>query len=142
VKAAIAARLTGDATLMALLTGGVHHTAIEISRKGTPSAFVDREIQPCCLIKQTTSAPFGPHHASERLYFQLYFYQRAAYDIIEPARKRCYVLLHRQCVSPTDGTTMWEMEHANDNLDQEDETLEAALIVSRYVAYINREEGV
>jgi hypothetical protein len=37
---------------------------------------------------------------------------------------------------------MWEMEHANDNLDQEDEALEAALIVSRYVAYINREEGV
>ncbi len=136
--AAIVALLQADTTLLALLTGGVHR-AQEISRQGTPSAFdTNKEIKPCALVKQETATPWGVHQDSGRLYVVLYFYERSGYTSIEAARVWVYAMLHRSQVTPVGGGGCYEIRHESDLLDQEDPSLGAAMVVSRYVATIQR----
>jgi hypothetical protein len=130
--------LQNDAALTAALPGGVHR-AKEISRKETPAAFDNKkELLPCVLVKGETATPWGPHHDSGRLYIVLYFYQRSGYTNIEAARKRVYALLHRQKLTPTDGSGCYDIVHANDLLDVEDTALQAPMAVSRYVVTVQR----
>lgn len=137
MRDAIEAVLTGDGTLMATLTGGVH-TATEISRQDTPSAFdANSEIEPCGLLRFETISPIGPYEHSARLFFSVYLYERSGYTNIETARARIYTLLHRQRVTPSTGGC-WQIEHADDVLDQEDTALGCSLAVSRYYATILR----
>ncbi len=136
--AAIVALLQADATLLALLIGGVHR-AQEISRQTTPTAYdSNKEIKPCVLVKQETATPWGVYQDSGRLYIVLYFYERSGYASIEAARMLVYSLLHRSQVSPVGGGGCYEIRHESDVLDQEDPTLGAAMVVSRYVATIQR----
>ena len=135
---AVIALLQGDAVLNAALPGGVHN-AIEISRQATPGAYdANGELQPSALVRQETATPWGPHNDSGRLYFAVYFYDRASHTAIETARKRVYVLLHRQKLTPTDGSGNYEIVHASDLLDMEEASLGAALAISRYVATVQR----
>jgi hypothetical protein len=130
---AITALLQNDAMLTAILTGGVHH-AQEISRQTTPAAFdANKELKPCALIKQETATPWGVHRDSGRLYVVIYFYDRHGYTNIEAARQRVYHLLHRVKVESS-----YEVRHANDVLDREDEVLGAAMTISRYVVTMER----
>jgi hypothetical protein len=130
--------LANDTGLRATLTGGLY-TSAKISRDNTPEAFGDaNEILPCALLKLETQTPWGPFQHSARLYFSVMLYQRAGTEAIEAARKRIYELLHRQKVSPAGGGACWEVQHAGDVLDAEDQALECSLAVSRYVAVVNR----
>jgi hypothetical protein len=130
---AITALLQNDAPLTAILTGGVHR-AQEISRQTTPAAFDgNKELKPCALVKQETATPWGVHRDSGRLYVVIYFYDRHGYTNIEAARQRVYALLHRVKV-----TGSYEVRHADDVLDQEEESLGAAMAVSRFVVTIER----
>lgn len=129
--------LSADATLMGTLTGGLH-TETEISRQGTAAAFdANGEIEPCGLLRFETQTPWGPFEDSSRLYFSVMFYERAGYVSIEAARARVYALLHRVRVCPAAGGC-WEIRHADDVLDTEDEALGCKLAVSRFVATISR----
>lgn len=122
--------LNGDSTLMALLDGGLH-TAVEISRQNTPGAFdANKELLPCALLKFSTETPFGPFTHSARTLFNLMFYQRVGYDVINAARERAYALLHYQKI----GEDVWEIDHADDVLDARDDALDVALVISRYYA--------
>lgn len=131
-KAALLASLTGDATLVSLLTGGVHGDVAEIKRgeDGTPAAFGPGtgEILPCALLKLGTDTPAGPHFTGSRIVAILYFYQRAGYAVIEQARDRVYQLWHAQKI----GTNVWQIFHSNDVNDTMDDALGCSLIVSRY----------
>lgn len=130
---AITALLQTDAPLTAILTGGVHR-AQEISRQTTPTAFdANKELKPCALVKQETATPWGVHRDSGRLYVVIYFYDRHGYTNIEAARQRVYALLHRVKV-----TGSYEVRHADDVLDQEEESLGAAMAVSRFVVTMER----
>ncbi len=124
---------------MAILPGGVQQ-AIEITRQATPDAFdANSEIHPCALLKLSTDAPTGPHLTSSRLTFNLYFYQLSGYTAIEAARYRAYSLLHRQKITPdNEHTSCWQILHSNSILGQEDQALRCAMAMSRYQAYINR----
>ncbi len=136
--AAVLALLQGDAVLALALPGGVH-SAIEISRQTTPGAYdANGEMQPSALLRQETATPWGPHKDSGRLYFAVYFYDRASHAAIETARKRVYTLLHRQKLTPTDGSGNYEIVHASDLLDMEEQNLGVAMAISRYVATIQR----
>jgi hypothetical protein len=73
------------------------------------------------------------HRDSGRLYVVIYFYDRHGYTNIEAARQRVYALLHRVKV-----TGSYEVRHADDVLDQEEESLGAAMAVSRFVVTIER----
>ncbi len=135
MKAAICTHLSGDENLMTTLIGGLHCSALEISRQNTPTAFDgNKEIQPCALLKLSTEKPNGPHSRSALFFFQLYFYQRVGYDQIELARQQVYTRLHRQSVIPTNGGC-WEIRHENDVLDQEDPALQCAMI---RMCFLNR----
>jgi hypothetical protein len=124
--------LEADATLMALLTGGVH-IQTEITRQYTPSAFdANGEIEPCCLINFESEAAAGPFEDSSQVYFRVFFYERSGYVSIDSARDRVYTLLHRQRIGTTRG---WEVRHADDILGQEDQALDCSLILSRYMRY-------
>ena len=138
---AIYNRLSGDATLLTTLTGGVHdaQTVQEISRQNTPGAFdANKELKPCALVKMETATPWGPHHDSGRLYVQVFYYQRAGATSIGTALHRVYTLLHRTQLTPTDGSGCYDIRHADDLLGLEDQALECGLAISRYVATIQR----
>lgn len=138
MRDALYQRLTGDGTLMAVLTGGLH-TQTEISRQNTPAAFdTNGEILPCGLLKFETQTPWGPFAHGSRLYFSLLLYQRAGYQAIETARQRLYALLHRQKVTPATGSC-WQIRHSSDVPDVEDAALGCSLAISRFVATILRE---
>lgn len=137
MRTAINALLIGDATLMAILTGGLY-TTDEISRQKTPAAFdANSELRPCALLRLTSTSPTGPHYHSAQQGIELYLYQKAGYDQIDAAINRIYQLLHRQKVTPSAGTC-WEIYHDNDTPDTEDSALQVALKRSRFIAYIGR----
>lgn len=133
--------LADDATLLGYLTGGLHDAqmAHEISRQNTPSAYDEfKELKPCGLVRLETATPWGPNRESGRVYVIIYLYQRFGYAAIESARKRIYELLHRQQITPGDGSGLYEIQHANDLLGLEDQSLGAAMISSRYVIWVQR----
>lgn len=132
--------LEGDATLTALLTGGIF-TGVEISRQETPDAFdAFREVKPCALVALDTTAPFGPHYDSANVFVRIHLYQAAGVDVIEQARRRIYALLHRVKLEPAAGdeSGCWSVFHVGDVLDVEDPGLEASMAVSRYQAVVRR----
>lgn len=129
MRDAILLFLTGDAALMGILTGGIH-TATSISRATTPAAYNDdRELLPCALLRFEDESQQQAHATAARLFFVLYFYQRAGYDQIDAARERCYALLRNTLLA---GAQAWEVMHVNDVLDQSDDVLAASMSLSRY----------
>lgn len=132
--------LSGDATLMATLTGGLHRTdeVGEISRQTTPAAFdANGEILPCALLRFSTITPAGPYVHSARLMFSLCLYEPKGYQNVDAARERAYVLLQRAKVTPGEGGC-WEIRHTDDVLDSRDAALECSLEISRFEAVIRR----
>ena len=133
--------LIADSTLTGHLTGGLYmaQTVDSISRQNTPNAFdANGEILPCALLKSESATPWGPHYDSAREYVLIYFYQRFGYASIRPARQRVYELTHRTQITPVGTDKLWRIDWANDILDSGDQALGAAMIMSRYVATIER----
>lgn len=129
MRAAIVSLLTSDAALMAILTGGIHSATL-ISRQTTPAVYNDdRELRPCALLRFEDESQQQAHATAARLFFVLYFYQRAGYDQIDAARARCYALLRNTLLA---GVQAWEVMHINDVLDQSDDVLAASMSLSRY----------
>jgi hypothetical protein len=134
VRETVRALLANDATLAVLLTGGVW-AATEISRQNTPGAFdANGELMPCALVKLESEGPSGPFVTSSRLFVLVMFYERSGYTAIDAAVARAYTLLHYVKV----GTDVWEMRHAGDVLDLEDQALECSLGMSRFGAVRKR----
>jgi hypothetical protein len=134
--AAILAALQGDAQLMAILTGGLYDgiAVTDISRQATPDAYdAYQELKPCAILKPESQAPTGPHPDSARLFVTLWLYQQGNATAIEAARERAYQVLHRQTLAG-----MWEVRHANDVLGAEMQALGVPMIMSRFVATVNR----
>lgn len=131
--------LKNDATLAALLTGGVYDQLVvnEISRQSTPDAYdEDGELLPCALVSGESATPWGPMRDSGRIYFLVWLYQMPGAVAIEDARTRVYTLLHRQKLSTTAG--IYGITHANDVLGIDVTQLSAQGIQSRFVATVQR----
>lgn len=99
-----ASRLTGDATLMAILTGGVwksEDVGPEGITRDTAAAAFDASgwLKPCVLVHQRANVPDGQVSDEEAQLdsaiqmVELWFYQDRGYDSIDAAKARCYVLL-------------------------------------------------
>jgi hypothetical protein len=130
VRDTVKALLEADTTLMAILTGGVYAGG-EISRQGMPDAFDSNgEILPCALVRVETETPYGPYDDSSRQYLVVMFYERSGYANIDAALARVYELLHKTRLG---ATGVWEVVHADDVRDQEDQALACSLSYSRYV---------
>lgn len=121
-----ATRMTGDATLMAILTGGVHKAGtvgIEgITRDATPAAFSGGYLLPCALVAQEGNVPtsdvvdYIAQHTSARQRVQIYLYQDSpGYTAIDAAYARLYILFQGHRFSDT-----FDIRLANDNDRQRD----------------------
>lgn len=96
-------RMTNDATLMAILTGGVY-TKGEVGREGitretAPSAFdANGYLEPCALVVQRGLVPDGQVHdeeeqlASAGQVVEIYNYEDSGYGNIDSAQARQFVL--------------------------------------------------
>jgi hypothetical protein len=144
MKATIFNTLNTDATLTALLTGGLYSEVAEISRQATPAAFstTTLELLPCLLFKLGTRTTTGPQYVrAERLFVNIWLYQQRDEDTITSANDRIYALLHETCLPAVAGDTgaMWWLTHVSDvNLQDEDETLRARYIRSQYQIIMRR----
>jgi hypothetical protein len=99
----IAARLSGDVTLMATLTGGVYVSGTVgidgITRDATPAAFSGGYLLPCALVKQRGNIPDGQvsdetaQIDSAIQIVEVWYYQDSGYTAIDTAMERARVLL-------------------------------------------------
>lgn len=128
----IKSALEDDDDLMELLTGGIFNDVEEISRQGTPGAFdSDGEILPCALIKSNTELPLrSGFKRAVNDPFTVYFYQRAGFDVIEPAMDMAYDDINEQKI----GTGVWSIEFDVAVKQQRDIALDCALGSLRFVA--------
>lgn len=136
---AVVDALTGDATLVALLIGGLYdgRTVQEISRQNTPAAYDEwQALQPCGLVKAESQTPWGPLHDGSRLYVTAWLYAQESYTALEAARKRIYALLHRKQLATDAG--IFEVRHASDMAGLEAPGMPAALTVCRYYVTAKR----
>ena len=133
--AAIVSRLSADAPLMALLTGGVYDASLVevISRERTPAAFdTNKEVRPCALV-QANQRQFEPgFRGVDALGLTIYCYQRQGTTTVEAASLRIRTLLDRVRVAGLGSSQTWECQCVEMILGQRDLALRAALVVSRY----------
>ena len=129
----IKAAMTGNAALMAVLTGGVHNDVEEISRQNTPTAFdaITKELRPCALIKLGTEVPLrSGYPTAVQTPVTIYFYQRQGYSSIEDAMEQTFTLLN----DTRTGTNVWRIEYDASFWQQRDTALDCALGYLRFVA--------
>jgi len=142
---AVKTLLSGDATLAALATGGIHdpdslgRPGLELADlcAGTPV------IHPAVFIRWTTEAPFSAVILKARSVFaEVYFYQDQGYDTIRQMRERVFALLHQKRVPTMDapaGDYLYAFVWAGDVLQQSDDSLGGASMErSRYEGHLIR----
>ena len=140
--AAILQALQGDSALMAMLPGGLYDGVAvqDISRQATPDAFdAWGEMKPCGILKPESQSPAGPHTHGSRLFVTLWLYQQRGGAEIDAARERAYQVLHMSQLAGSGG--LWDVRHAGDVLGAEVQALGVPVIMSRYVATVNRSAG-
>ena len=121
-----------DATLLALLPGGMYGQT-EITRQRTPEAFdANAELKPCLLVNLETDTQYGPFNessaTSSRAFLQIFFYQRIGHDAIHAARERVFGLLHDQKI----GSGTWSVSWVNDIPNLHEPALDCDMATSRY----------
>jgi hypothetical protein len=127
--------LQADASLVALLTGGIFNDVEEISRQLTPGAFdSNQELKPCALIKYGTELKSGPYERSVNSPVILYFYQRSGYNVIEQAMEKAYDLLNDKRI----GDGVWQLIYDISVPQQRDVALDCPLGMHRFVAVRHR----
>jgi hypothetical protein len=131
LRDSIVTALTADETLMAFLSGGVY-AELEISRQNTPNAFDSNlEIKPCALVKVPADNATGPYATSAATTLEIYFYQRAGYDVINAAQLRVMDLLNRMKV----GDHVWQIRWSDNVPEADDNVLNCSMGLSRFYVY-------
>jgi len=144
LRAAVLARLAGDATLAALATGGIYD-AEALGRPGLELADVTAGtpvVQPCVFVRWTTEDPFGAAAINAvRTFAEIYVYQDTGYATCQALRERVWALLHQQRVA-IDEPAGWRCAAiiwAGDVTESVDESLGGASMErSRYEVHLTR----
>jgi len=128
-KTAVANVLRADATLMALLTGGVYTVAQIAPGMDAPTPFdaVGR-VRPSALVRGEVAAADGPRGRFERAFVLVFLYDYAGYETINDALERVKALLHERLL----GNSGYEVRHTGDVTDQYDDALLAFMHRSRF----------
>ena len=124
--------LDADATLLAILTGGVHVGIMEINRQDAPSAFdaTTKEIKPCALIKLGVENKLGDTRRGVQTPVTVYFYERNGFDSIYAAMDKVFDHLNDAKI----GDQTWNIRFSNAVYDQRDIALDCSLSTLRFVA--------
>ncbi len=128
--------LTGDATLMGILTGGLYDASAvgEISRQFTPNVFdANLEVLPCGLLRMDSMVPGAVYVRGAREFFSVLLYQFRGTADIENARTRIFDLLHDKRLSGA-----WRVQHTDDVRDARDVVLNCGLLIVRFVGLVRR----
>lgn len=101
-EADFATRMLADATLTAILTGGVFKTetvGLEgVTRETTPAAFSSGYLLPCALVRQRALIPDGiveddiEQDTSVRQVVEIWLYEDRGFTSIDSAANRLFVL--------------------------------------------------
>jgi len=128
-KTAVANVLRADATLMALLTGGIYTNAQLTPGMDAPHPFDEYgRVRPSALVRYETATAEGPRGLFDRLFVLVFFYDAAGYEAITAAADRARTLLHGRRL----GDGVYEVRHADDVFDQYDDAILAYMHRSRY----------
>ncbi len=125
----IAAVMTADAPLMALLSGGVYTGAQIAPGMDAPNPFdaVGR-VKPSALVRLEGAATTGPALRFERQFVLVFFYDAAGYDTITAALERTQALLHGRYV----GGGAFQIWHADTVYDEYDDAILAYMHRARF----------
>jgi len=128
-KTAVANVLRADATLMALLTGGVYTVAQIAPGMDAPTPFdaVGR-VRPSALVRGEVAVATGPREQFALATVLVFFYDHAGYEAIDVAIDRARDVLNRLYL----GNGGYEVRHADDVYDQYDDAILAYMHRSRY----------
>lgn len=129
IRDAIFQRMTADAPLLTLLSGGVYQVA-ELSPTMEPPTPFDEvgRMRPSALVRRETSTATGPRGRFDRQFAVVFFYDVAGYGVIDQALERTREILHEQRV----GNGAYELRHVDTVDDQYDDALLAYMHRARY----------
>jgi hypothetical protein len=100
LQATIRGVLTGDATYMAAMPGGVHDAETLQDREWIEMEDIrdaNGRLKSTTVIRWRGAALFGPEVLpTEARFCELWFYEDTGYEDIETAKRRAKALLHRQ----------------------------------------------
>lgn len=140
--------MIADATLTAILTGGVY-TSAEVGHNGitqdsTPSAFdVNGNLKPTALVKNRELIPDGQvqdfiaQHTSANQVVEIWLYEERGYTNIDLAKARLYTLFQGYQFS-----TGFEVEWVNTVERQKDEGALAGASVERQDWFVSTIVGL
>lgn len=128
----VATRMTSDATLVAILTGGVFKAGtvgrLGITRDTAPGAFNGVALKPCALVKQRGLIPdfeiqdFDERHASATQVIEVWLYEDSGFSNIDAAMARLWTLFFGYKFSDS-----WPVEVTNEiNRQRDDGALKGA----------------
>lgn len=128
-KALLAQVMTADATLMALLTGGVYTGAQLTPGMDAPHPFdAYGRMRPAALLRNEPTPAVGPRGLLEQPFVLVFFYDVAGYEAIYQAMNRTKAILHGRWL----GGLAYEVRHTDDVPDQYDDALLAFMLRSRF----------
>lgn len=128
IRTDIRETLAADATLAAILTGGIYDASElpedGLTPSGVPGAFdaVGR-LSPVAVVRFSTMTETELIGASKRRFFQIWIYDDVGYANIDTAQARCRVLLHRRKRFKTDGGTVYYTTWVDDTDEMRAEEL-------------------
>jgi len=131
--------LEGDATLVAILTGGIYD-ASELPQDGltpeaAPGAYAANGVtlKPCAVLRFRNMNETEIVGNSRRRFFEIYFYQHVGQAQIDIAQARCRALLHPHKQFTTSSDQFYYTTWVDDLGDLvADELNGAAMSFSRY----------
>jgi hypothetical protein len=129
IVSAIETLLEADATLVAILTGGIHDTG-EITRQLAPAAFnANNEIKPCALLKSSNELAMQNKIQAVQTPLVIYLYQRSGYTAIDAALARIHTLLEQLHIGTS---SVWEVQFNSEIARTVDEGLKCPMAVQRW----------
>lgn len=128
-KTTVYERMTADATLLGLLTGGIYRDTQLVPNMPAPSPFdAAGRVRPSALVRHETSTATGPGGRFDRTFVQVFFYDSAGYEVIDAALERARALLHEQRV----GGGAYQLRHVDTVRDQYDDAILAYMHRARF----------
>lgn len=144
LRTALREYLLADATLSAILTGGIYD-AQTTDAEGADTSWIPRDpvngvtLAPFAIIRFRGETPTEVIARTERRFVEIYFYQGYGYTQIERAKRRVKEILHRQQVQAEDaGIAMFHFVQGRGEMPAPEYENAASDMNRYYVDYVRK----